>query len=147
MHRGRFSIWYVHLAHEKLLRWRWASVKNHGIPEDVIENVLSAAKDFFSLPLDEKMEVRSYLLRISTVRLWYHATNRSRIRNLQISKGSPPYWAVTIIPTVQATSTKDSSLVMNISRRRRIQPMCLMMVWWLGPMSGRRENQDFGRQP
>ena len=32
-------------------------VKNHGIPEGVINDALSAAKDFFSLPLETKMEV------------------------------------------------------------------------------------------
>ncbi|KAI0629793.1 Clavaminate synthase-like protein [Trametes polyzona] len=32
-------------------------VKNHGIPESVIEEALSASKEFFSLPLDDKMEL------------------------------------------------------------------------------------------
>ena len=45
------------------------AVKNHGIPEDVIENVLFAAKDFFSLPLNEKLEVRSSRLQFSTPNL------------------------------------------------------------------------------
>ncbi|KAJ3011863.1 hypothetical protein NUW54_g2042 [Trametes sanguinea] len=32
-------------------------VKNHGIPEGTIENALSASKEFFSLPLEKKMEL------------------------------------------------------------------------------------------
>ena len=32
-------------------------VKNHGIPEDVVNNALSASKQFFSLPLDHKEEL------------------------------------------------------------------------------------------
>jgi isopenicillin N synthase-like dioxygenase len=33
------------------------AVKNHGIPENVLERALSGAKQFFSLPLDSKIEV------------------------------------------------------------------------------------------
>lgn len=32
-------------------------VKNHGIPDEVIGNALSASKEFFSLPLEKKKEV------------------------------------------------------------------------------------------
>ena len=32
-------------------------VKNHGIPDEVIENVYLAAQHFFSLPLEEKSKV------------------------------------------------------------------------------------------
>ena len=32
-------------------------VSNHGIPSEVIEGALTAAKDFFALPLETKMEV------------------------------------------------------------------------------------------
>ena len=32
-------------------------MQNHGIPEGTIENALSASKEFFSLPLEKKMEV------------------------------------------------------------------------------------------
>jgi isopenicillin N synthase-like dioxygenase len=32
-------------------------VKNHGVDEGVMKNVFSAAKDFFSLPLEEKMSI------------------------------------------------------------------------------------------
>ncbi|KAI0365343.1 Clavaminate synthase-like protein [Pilatotrama ljubarskyi] len=32
-------------------------VKNHGIPEETIQSALSATKEFFSLPLDKKMEL------------------------------------------------------------------------------------------
>jgi len=32
-------------------------VKNHQVPESVMTNVFTAAKDFFDLPLEEKMEI------------------------------------------------------------------------------------------
>ncbi|PRP86823.1 putative iron/ascorbate oxidoreductase [Planoprotostelium fungivorum] len=32
-------------------------VKNHGVPEDLIDDVWKVAKDFFALPLEEKMEI------------------------------------------------------------------------------------------
>lgn len=33
-------------------------VSNHGIPESTIADALSATKSYFSLPLEQKMEVR-----------------------------------------------------------------------------------------
>jgi isopenicillin N synthase-like dioxygenase len=35
----------------------FCSVKNHGIPEESIEAVISASKRFFSLPGEEKLKV------------------------------------------------------------------------------------------
>jgi isopenicillin N synthase-like dioxygenase len=32
------------------------AVKNHGIPEEIIESAISTSKEFFSLPIDKKME-------------------------------------------------------------------------------------------
>jgi isopenicillin N synthase-like dioxygenase len=32
-------------------------VKNHAVDESVMENVFGAAKDFFDLPLEDKMEI------------------------------------------------------------------------------------------
>lgn len=32
-------------------------VKNHGIPDEVITRALASAKEFFSLPLDKKMDI------------------------------------------------------------------------------------------
>jgi isopenicillin N synthase-like dioxygenase len=40
-------------------------VKNHGIPEETIQGVLSASKEFFALPLETKMEARKYWQGIS----------------------------------------------------------------------------------
>ena len=34
-------------------------MKNHGIPDTVINNALAAAQEFFELPLDKKMEVHN----------------------------------------------------------------------------------------
>jgi len=33
------------------------AVKNHGIPPEYIDNVLKLKKEYFSLPLEEKMKV------------------------------------------------------------------------------------------
>jgi len=38
------------------------SVKNHGIPEETIEAVISASKRFFSLPEEDKLEVCGVLV-------------------------------------------------------------------------------------
>ncbi len=62
MHQCRLSIWYVRvlatfLALQKALADIDSSVRNHGIPEDTIDKALSASKEFFSLPLDQKIEV------------------------------------------------------------------------------------------
>jgi len=38
------------------------SVKNHGIPEETIEAVISASKRFFSLPDEDKLEVCGMLV-------------------------------------------------------------------------------------
>jgi len=35
------------------------AVKNHGIPEEIIQSALSASKEFFSLPIDKKMEIEN----------------------------------------------------------------------------------------
>lgn len=35
-------------------------MKNHGIPDNVINDALSAAKEFFSLPLEKKKEVDNH---------------------------------------------------------------------------------------
>lgn len=41
-------------------------VKNHGIPQDYIDEVLKVIKEYYSLPADEKMKVRpSGLLRLT----------------------------------------------------------------------------------
>lgn len=37
-------------------------VKNHGIPQDVIDAAVHAGKRFFALPEEEKMKVRMALL-------------------------------------------------------------------------------------
>lgn len=33
------------------------AVKNHGIPKETTNKALAASKEFFSLPLEKKMEV------------------------------------------------------------------------------------------
>jgi isopenicillin N synthase-like dioxygenase len=33
-------------------------VKNHGIPQDIIDGTLAASKKYFSLPVSEKIKVR-----------------------------------------------------------------------------------------
>jgi len=45
---------------QKLHHTSWVAVKNHGIPEEIIQSALSASKEFFSLPIDKKMEVSVY---------------------------------------------------------------------------------------
>src|SRR5256885_850960 len=32
-------------------------VKNHGVPDDVLDDVFSAAKEFFALPIEDKMAI------------------------------------------------------------------------------------------
>ena len=39
------------------LTYSFCSVKNHGIPEELIDAVISASKLFFSLPEEEKIKV------------------------------------------------------------------------------------------
>ena len=39
------------------LYWRQLLVKNHGIPEDVIEGAVGAGKEFFYLPKETKLQV------------------------------------------------------------------------------------------
>lgn len=38
------------------------TVKNHGIPDNVVDDTIQVAKDFFALPLAQKMEVRMRIL-------------------------------------------------------------------------------------
>ena len=42
--------------------YSFCSVKNHGIPEESIEAVISASKRFFSLPEEEKLKVGGVLV-------------------------------------------------------------------------------------
>ena len=35
----------------------YRTVRNHGIPQETIDKALAASKEFFSLPIEKKMEV------------------------------------------------------------------------------------------
>ena len=43
--------------YEACVRVGFFYVKNHGVDESIMKNVFSAARDFFELPLEQKMEI------------------------------------------------------------------------------------------
>jgi isopenicillin N synthase-like dioxygenase len=44
-------------VYEVCVRVGFFYVRNHGVPESVINDVFSAAKDFFALPIEDKMAI------------------------------------------------------------------------------------------
>jgi len=43
--------------YEACVRVGFFYIKNHGVDDTVMQNVFSAARDFFDLPLEEKMQI------------------------------------------------------------------------------------------
>jgi isopenicillin N synthase-like dioxygenase len=43
--------------YEACVRVGFFYIKNHGVDDSVMRNVFSAARDFFQLPLEQKMEI------------------------------------------------------------------------------------------
>jgi len=59
MHVSMLVSYMVHLVHESTFVpfTAFFTVKNHGIPDERIDDVVAASRRFFSLPLEEKMKV------------------------------------------------------------------------------------------
>lgn len=81
-------------------------VKNHGVPEDLIDDVWKVAKDFFALPLEEKMEIE------------LHKTPNMR--------GYTPMYGENVDPS----SRPDAHEVKKYSAEHHSNTWCLGLRFW-----------------
>lgn len=115
------------LLHHNILEYHLALVKNHGIPQEVMQQTLTQMTRFFDLPLEEKLEVVS---RVSFRLSGFHLGCRWKTRKHQTSWGTVQCSRGTMTQTAQAISRKGSSSNSRLSTRTNLN---------LGPIMGHRQ--------
>lgn len=92
-------------------------VKNHGIPEEHVHGVVEIGKEYFALPLSEKLEVSE----TSTWPGWFLVVYISLIsRNLRISRDTPLCCKRTLIRKALEIFTKGLTSAGNPNFHHRL---------------------------
>ncbi|KAI6107671.1 hypothetical protein EDD16DRAFT_1712176 [Pisolithus croceorrhizus] len=101
------------------------AVRNHGIPEETIDRVLSAMKAFFSLPLERKMKVcpsPSYFVALGLIEGKIYRKQSARVRgyeplldsNVDPANRGDPYESFMIDGEELVPRQDDSTIVENL---------------------------------
>lgn len=118
-------------------------VKNHGIADEIIQNALCASKEFFSLLIEQKMEVSvsEWCVVVVLAETWY----RLRTRRHQISRDIHLCSAATTIQRMPAISKKGLSSAMNHSNQGLSMRLGRPMAQWQAQMFGHHTYQAFAK--
>lgn len=131
-------------------------MKNHGISDSVTNGALEMAKEFFNLPAETKMEVRSCCAVVCRIEVTMDLTHillfdhgRLKTARPQISKDTHHYLVGTIVRMVQETCKKDLNsagrpLPITTKQTRMAMLMASCMVQTSGLL--RATSQDFAKE-